>query len=387
MNQPSKGLLPAAAAMMFFLGFEISGFQLVLLDISKEFNLDTQGMGMLAAAQYAAGVLAPLLFGRISDAIGKKKVTLIFASVFVAGCVFIGFSGGAWAFLLGAFFVGAGFSVCECTLCAAMLDAWGEAGERRLNFTQALFGMGAVVSPLIVNQLTVTLGLPWRVHFFLAGAGFLAAIPFLARVEFFHILGNAVERRGRAKSRLFTLPFLCVFICILIYTGLENGVGYFLDLLFATQLETPWLSAPALSVFWLCMAASRFLFSRLKIRARYAVFGLFFVSAVLLPLFLVGQSATLAFVISAAAGLAFGPIWAMLISMAGEENPERSGAAVSVMGAGSGFGGMASPMLFGAIAGWVGLKYSYWMLSGAAVLAIALMLLYIKKRPRNPAGE
>ena len=63
-------LLPAFSGVLFFVGFEMGGFQLVLRSVSAEFSTGTIGAGLLVAAQYASVILMPLLFGRLSDRVG-----------------------------------------------------------------------------------------------------------------------------------------------------------------------------------------------------------------------------------------------------------------------------------------------------------------------------
>lgn len=380
MNQTGKDLLYVAAAMMFFLGFEISGFQLLLLDIAIDFQLNTQALGLLVAAQYAAGIFAPLLFGRISDLVGKKKVAVTFAGIFAISCAFVWLSRDTNAFFIGALGIGVGFSVSEITICAAVMDTWGNEGKQRLNFTQSFFALGAVTGPIVTNFLIVTYNFSWRIHFFLVSMGFLLIIPFLLLSKFTHLPRSFAARINIRNRRLLTLPFLCLCVCMIIYTGLESSVGFFLDLLITSKLAAPQVSAIVLSAFWLSVATSRMIYSRIRIDVRYTVLSLFFISAVLL-LFLpsVNNVGSIA-ITSVAVGLVFGPLWPTLISMAGSEHPDRSGTAISIIGAGSAIGGMASPMLFGFIAGGYGLKYSYWALSVTAFVGVIATLIYLKNR-------
>ncbi|HPY37064.1 MAG TPA: MFS transporter, partial [Clostridia bacterium] len=106
-----KLLVWVVALLMFFLGFEAGGFQLVLLNVAKDFGLNTSMMGMLASMQFFATIGMPLLFGRLSDRIGKKRVLAFSLPVFILGCVLAGLAQSALLLVAGVAILGAGFSV------------------------------------------------------------------------------------------------------------------------------------------------------------------------------------------------------------------------------------------------------------------------------------
>lgn len=56
-----KLLLPLAVCVIFLLGFESGGYQLVIVDIAKEFGLNRTMMGVVVMAQYAAIFSFPLV--------------------------------------------------------------------------------------------------------------------------------------------------------------------------------------------------------------------------------------------------------------------------------------------------------------------------------------
>lgn len=150
-------LLPLVCALLFFVGFEMGGFQLVLRGVSTEFSMTATGAGLLVAAQNAGIMLMPPLFGSLSDRIGKKRVLLLFSLIFCLGCAFTGLSRGVLPFILGVFLIGSGYSVCECTGSAALADAYPEKSAKYINLSQCMLSAGAVVSPVLTQGVMDTL--------------------------------------------------------------------------------------------------------------------------------------------------------------------------------------------------------------------------------------
>ena len=64
--------------LLFTLGFEVGGYQAVLLEISQEFAMTGTQMGILASVQSAATILSTLLFGGLTDRMSKKKAVSLF---------------------------------------------------------------------------------------------------------------------------------------------------------------------------------------------------------------------------------------------------------------------------------------------------------------------
>ncbi len=247
-------MLPLVAVLVFLLGFESGGFQLVLTDIAAEYNLDNTAMGSLVTVQYAAILVMPLIFGGISDKIGKKKVMAIFVPVLIAGCVFVILSHSVAAFMVGIFTLGAGYSVSECIGSAALSDSDPHHAEKNMSLTQSLYSMGAVVSPLLINLLMGG-GMDWRIVYILTGIGFAALYPWVCLTKFHKVSAPLAEGdRGGGFRLLRNGIFIALVVCIMLYVGLENGVAYFADYFFMVQLDYPQLSAYAIYALWLAMA-------------------------------------------------------------------------------------------------------------------------------------
>lgn len=371
----APAFLPAFCVLMFFVGFEMGGFQFALRSISAEYSIHGIGSGLLVAAQYSSVIILPLLFGHIADRTGKRVVLLCFCAVFLLGCALAAFSGGAVAFSLGACFIGAGYSVCETVGSAALSDFSRKDGARWVNFSQGALSFGAVISPILTQVCTKAFGSSWRLVFFvcLIGALLSAILLFFSRIP----VARAVEspHTSALPVQYFRdLPFALFFFSILLYVGLENGFGYFTESLFSLELGTVSLGAYAISAYWASMAFSRLLFGMLRMKPERALVYCLGASAALFAALSLLKSPVPAIVACALIGFAFGPVWSNLMNLAAARSPNASGGAMGLMSAGCGLGGAVFPALMGLISDSFNLRAAFLLLALTAAAAAALSL-------------
>ena len=375
-----KLFLPAVIMPIFLIGFELGGFQLALLSAANEFGINKEVMGSLVAAQFLAIALAPLFFGRLSDRTGKKRIILIFMVVYIVGCSMAASPGTIWLFVVGVFVVGVGFSVVESTVMAAVADAYEERSEKYLNFLQVFLGIGAVVSPLILQAvLRVSPGF-WRASFLICAIAMAVSIPFIL-FSYFKPAPEAVreEQKPKAGNILVLLSFV---FCMFIYMGVENGIAFYADSIFVLELNEPSFGAYAISLIWGFMAIARFFFGTRKKVPRLAVP----ISLFLLACFMAGiifcENAIIMLCLFAACGAACGCVLPGIISAATSRYPAASGAVSSYCFVGGGFGGAFIPVLLGGVIGFTGISGSF-----VIMVAVAIVIGIIMWRNRIAADR
>ncbi len=381
-SRRAPAFLPAFCALMFFVGFEMGGFQFALRGISAEFSIDSIGSGLLVAAQYSSVILMPLLFGSMADRIGKRIVILSFSVVLLFGCLLASLAGGVFAFAAGVFLIGAGYSVCETAGSAALADASPEDGARFVNLSQGALSLGAVISPVLTQYFTGLLGTSWRMMFLLCMAGTLVSALFLFFLPISATPGKVVEQSSVSPALYFKdLPFTLFFASILLYVGLENGFGYFTESFFTLGLGAVSLGAYAISAYWASMALSRLLFGLLPIKPERALVACLGVSGALFLALWLLKLPVPALVVCALIGFAFGPVWSSLMNLAAARCPGSSGGAMGLMSAGCGLGGALFPALMGVISAQLNLRAAFLLLAVAAAVA-ALLSLFAARRAK-----
>lgn len=380
MDKKMSRLVVLACALMFFYGFFLGGTQLVITDIAAEFGVGTTGMGMLVSAQYAAAVIAPIAAGVLADRLGKKLPLIVASAAFGIGCALIGIAPALGIYIIGACLTGIGYSVCESLSSAALSDLGEAEGMRYINLSQGLLSVGAVISPILLRQLILHLNTQWRTLFFLCAAAFLILAVLLVGIKF----PSAPQTQSSASSngRFFaTALFLSLFISIVLYVGLENGFGYFVDTLFDSHANwATGLSAYAISAYWLGMALSRMVCSLRDYHPGKMLCTCFVIIAILFVLLPTLNSSVLAILLCGLVGVAYGPVWSTLVATAAARFPEQSAAAIGVMSTGCGLGGVIYPTVMGLMAEQVTLQAAFWMLAGTAAAGALLCTGVLKNK-------
>ncbi len=371
-SRRAPAFLPAFSALMFFVGFEMGGFQFALSSISSAFSMRSTGAGLLVAAQYSSVILMPLLFGRISDRAGKRRVILVFSVVFLLGCLCSALSRGVFSFAAGVFLIGAGYSVCETSGSAALADLSPEYGARWVNISQGALSLGAVISPILTQYGVNAFGWSWRIVFLICLVGTLLSLVALFFVRYPKPQTTQKKAVASPRSFLRDIPFILFFCSILLYVGLENGFGYFAESLFSQELGAAAFGAYAISAYWASMAVSRLVFGVLSIRPSRALVASLCASGVLFFALVLLQASIPALVICAFIGFAFGPVWGSLMNLAAERFPGSSGGAMGLMSAGCGLGGALFPALMGILSDFVNLRAAFGLLALAAIAAATL---------------
>lgn len=367
-------LVGLTALLLFFYGFLLGGQQLVMMDIAAEYQVGTKGMGGLVSAQHVAAVIMPLCMGVTADRIGKKKVLVTFAFLFGMGCAFAGFSGSVWVYLIGACLMGSGYSVCESVSAAVLTDLDSEQGMRYINITQFLLSVGAILSPVILQFCMKNLNANWRIGFWICAAGFFAVTMLLAGSKFPEKRERKVEEEsgGSTMSLMQKGMIGCFLISVILYVGLENGFGYFVNPLFAIQLKQADLGAMAISGYWAGMSVSRLLCGLKNYNAEKMLLACFSTSGLLFLLLAFTRLPWLSVGLSFLLGMAFGPIWSTLVALAAEVCPEKAAGVLGVISAGSGMGGIIYPILMGVLSERYSLPIAFASLGATAFLGFLL---------------
>ncbi|MCQ2437578.1 MAG: MFS transporter, partial [Clostridia bacterium] len=344
-----RRILTLVSGLMFFYGFMLGGIQLVVADIAAYYGIGTAGIGVLVAAQHIAAVIAPTSAGLLADKIGKKPVLTVFSGLFCLGCAIAGVSQMIIVYFCGAFLIGCGYSVCESVSSAVLSDLDRERSMQYINITQALLSTGAIISPFIIRML----GSSWRSVFIICAVAFglltimsvLSAYPTAAKVA--KAEGEKQKRGGFFRSMLFC----CLFGAIIMYVGLENGFGYFIDTFFEERGSLEAFGAYAISAYWAGQALGRFACGARKYDIGRMVRTCFAAIIVLFVALIFCRNDVLGVVLSLLIGVAYAPVWSTLVAGAAAAFPDRNAAAIGLMSTGCALGGILFPVLMGAVAG------------------------------------
>lgn len=343
-------LLATMLGILFVLGLDTGGFQQILLKIAEEYNLSYAMMSSLVTAKCIANFACLLLFGPLSDRVGKKKILLCATALFSAGSLLAGVAHSFPITFLSIVFIGMAFGICESLSTAVLADAFPMKREQILIFSQAFFSAGAVVGPWIITNLMEYVWRDWRIDFFvlmmlMLSLSFLLSVLYIPKYEEKSDKEYAQEIINVNRMQIYVL--LLLLFVMFIYAGTENGLGYFIDTIFEKGYRVGELSTWALSGMWFAMLISRLLCAFFVKNQKKAVFFVLLLCAVLSSMLLFTAQEIMAVCICVLFGAAFGPVWPALMSFAVQEVPERSGTITSLMSAGNAIGAGLFPLIMG----------------------------------------
>jgi MFS family permease len=299
--------------------------------------------------------------------------------------------------------IGAGCGFYDTLLNATALDRWRERAAPALALLHAAATAGAVVGPPLVARITV--GGNWVASFhglglvFVAIAGWAALVPLPGSAADTARPAAAPHARGTnaaalgeaapaaiARGSIFTPALLALGAIAFAYVGVENGLT-----VFAVPWATSGLSLgesvgrAGISVFWLGLLIGRL---ALVPQRRPIGAGLLALCGVAGALVLCTASALARPELVAAmglAGLALGPVYPVMISLAGRRFPHAAGTAAGIVGGAGGLGGFLLPWLTGAVGDAIGVVPALGVL-GSFSLVIAAAALALRGRASPIAG-
>ena len=357
--------------LMFAYGCFLGGSQAVIERVGASLGLDVAGVGALVSLQFLPAAFVPVWMGRVADRVGRRPVLAAFCALFGIGLLICAAAGSAPVYAVGAILIGSGYSVCESGCCAVMADLGPEWNARGVNLSQALLCLGAVLSPALIGLL----GVPWRAAYCGFAALYAILLPLLLTTSFPAPLAAARADRSGLKILLRSAAFVGLFVVIMLYVGMETGFGYFIESLFSSRFER--LPVSCVSLYWLGMMASRFVFSSIKYRAKPVLAAGFLTSAALFVALALPLPAAAALILCFVTGFAFGPLWSTVVAEATARFPRYAGEASGLMSAGCGVGGIVFPALTGLAARQLGLTAAFMALGGVA-MAAGMVCLFIR---------
>ena len=370
----SKDYLWAVLFLIIFVnGFESGGYQASLWSVGQTFNLTVTSMGLFAALELLADMLAPILLGSWADRIGKTKSMTIALCVQLVSAIVVFLTKSQEAFLVGMFLLGLTTSALQFIAIAALADAYPLTGKRRLGFLTSMYALGAVIAPLVVS-FYLDRGVDWRALFILLAIGTLLALVGI------RMMGTDPREKAPAgkggetstgKLILSGILLLCVIMCV--YVGFENGFSFFVDTLFTDVFHAS-TGKFALSLYWAVMIPSRMLVGHFSKHINKILLG----SVIVIPLttILVGiaPSSTMVLLLCIPLGFASGAIYPCVLSLMLSFAGKKTATAAGMITAATGIGGFAFTALTGFMADLWGMQTAMMVLAAFFVFSLVAVL-------------
>jgi len=381
-------LLMLAVSFLSFitLGLHEGSLGVAWPSIRDNFNVPLDYLGMILVALTAGVLVSSFNSGWFVSRINFGSLLVAANLIRAAGLVGYVLAPTWWLVVISAFLVGLGAGIMDSGMNTYVGARYG-AGP--LNWLHACFGIGAMISPLIMTAL-ITTGINWRWGFVIIVLLQLCLALYFALNRkswtsdlLYDNTQNGVQERARSSA---TLRMLVVWLGIIVFffsTGSEIAVGQWSFTLFSEFRGVD--VAPAglwVSIFWGSLTFGRILFGFITDRIGATRLLRLGMSGILIGILLywLNPINQVGFIGLALIGFSVAPIFPVMIGL----SPARFGAknapnAIGFQVASAYLGGSLIPALIGVVAVSFSLEVIGPMLFAAAVITITVHELLVQK--------
>ena len=359
--------------IIFVNGFESGGYQASLWSIGKTYDLSVTSMGLFAALELLADMLAPILLGSWADRCGKAKSMSIMLVLQIVSAAVVLFSQAQAVFLVSMFVLGLTTSALQFIAIATLADAYPVSGPKRIGFLTSMYAFGAVIAPLVVS-FYLGYGISWRTLFAFLMIGSLLALVGIRMMGADPREQAPKAKKGASSVGQFVLAgilMLCVIMCV--YVGFENGFSFFVDTLF-TDVFHATTGKLALSLYWAVMIPSRLLVGQFSKHVYKILVGSIIAIPIVTVLVGIANSATLVLLLCVPLGIASGAIYPCVLTLMLPFAGKKTATATGMITAATGIGGFAFTALTGFMADLWGMQTAMMIL--AAFFAVSLVAAF-----------
>ena len=348
-----------------------------LPQISHTAHLPIERAGLIVSASAAGYFISLLIAGEINQRLSAQKILVGAMALFMAGLTGLAVAPGLAGLLYAGFLIGLANGGIDIGANALIADLNRERLASALNYLHVLFGVGALLGPLIVSVAFTSRVPYWRV--FGAGALVCAAIAFRLGVT------PAIEARtapapGDGFIPMLSHPLIWAISGVMfLYVGAEIGIGAWLFLYLRTAgALSPLLASSGVSLYWLGLVCGRAFGGRLGHRIALPQFTML-ASALSAAALVILIAAPTAGGLAAAAvfliGFGYGPVFPNMIAVGAARFPAEVGRMTSIVVAGGALGGIVAPWIMGHAIADVSARASMEVALAATIAMAALALL------------
>jgi len=348
-----------------------------LPQISHVTHLPIDRAGLIVSASAAGYFISVLIAGEISQQWSARAILAAAMALFTAGWFGLAIASGLAGLLCGGFLIGLANGCIDVGANALIVEFNRDRLAAALNNLHVLFGVGALLGPMIVSFAFASLISYWWV--FGGGAFVCAAVAML--------LGSipAVEVRvspdGDGLWSMLSRPVIWIVSGVMfLYVGAEIGIGAWLFLYLRTAgALSALLASSGVSLYWLGLVCGRAAGGRFGHRVALPQFTMLTsaLSAVALVVLIAAPAASgLAAVMVFLIGFGYGPVFPNMIAVGAARFPAEVGRMTSIVVAGGALGGIFVPWAMGyaiaAVSARSSMEFALVATAAMAVLALSL---------------
>jgi fucose permease len=322
-----------------------------LPQISRAAHLPIERAGLIVSASAAGYFISVLISGEINQQLSAQKILVGAMAFFTAGLTGLAVAPGLAGLLGAGFLIGLANGGIDIGANALIAELNRERLASALNYLHVLFGVGALLGPLIVSAALASRVPYWWV--FGGGAMVCAAIAFrLGVTAAIEVRMAPAPGNDNGFIPMLSRPLIWAISAVMfLYVGAEIGIGTWLFLFLRTAgALTPLLASSGVSLYWLGLVCGRAFGGRLGHRIALPQFTMLAsaLSAAALVILIAapaagGLAASAVFLI----GFGYGPVFPNMIAVGAARFPAEVGRMTSIVVAGGALGGIAGPWVMG----------------------------------------
>lgn len=351
-----------------------------LPQISHTAHIPIERAGLIVSAAAAGYFVSLLIAGEIHQQLSAQKILVGAMALFTAGLAGLAVARGLAGLLGAGFLIGLANGGIDIGANALIVELNRERLASALNYLHVLFGVGALLGPLIVGAAFASRIPYWWV--FGGGAMACAAIGFrLGATPAIEVRTPPMpgdDNRDGFITMLSRPLIWAISGVMFLYIGGEVGIGAWLFLYLRTAgALSPLLASSGVSLYWLGLVCGRVFGGRLGHRIALPEFTMLAsaLSAVALVILIVapaagGLAASAVFLI----GFGYGPVFPNMIAVGAARFPAQVGRMTSIVVAGGALGGIIGPWIMGHAIADVSARASMEVALAATIAMAALSL-------------
>ncbi len=344
-----RRLTGLAYACLLILGVQAGWTGPFLAQISHALFIPIDDAGLVVSSVAAGYFVSLPLAGTLSHRFSAQSILLFAMISFAAGLFGLAIARSLTMLLVGGLLIGIANGSIDVAANALIVDLNRARLAAALNYLHVLFGVGALLGPIIV-AFALSVSIP---YWWIFGLGAIAC----SAVAIALVITPAIEVRVPPEAGAGFMPLLARPIIwaiggvLFLYVGGESGIGawLFLYLRSAAGLGAT-IASSGVSLYWLGLVAGRVIGGRLA--HRIAPRELTILSGALSAIALVGLiaapmthgvAAAMVFLI----GFGYGPVFPNMIAVGAKRFPAQVGRMSSIVIAGGALGGVFVPWIMG----------------------------------------
>jgi FHS family Na+ dependent glucose MFS transporter 1 len=390
-TQAKTSALPYLATAAYYLSFIIlglttaaSGPSLVKLAEHTASTLDR--ISLIFVLSSLGYLIGSFLGGRAYDRFSSHKLMAFTTTIMGITCIFIPISNSLEVLLAAMFFNGFAAGILDVGCNTLLVWTHGEKAGPFLNGLHFFFGVGSLITPLLLAQVLLKTGdIHWLFWSFT-----IVSIPVALWLWFLPDTATHRQREESKSSSYFpALPVFLIVTLFLLYVGLELGFGnwiytYALTLDLGTDITSAYLT----SAFWGSFTFGRLLGIWISTRLHSkTILFMDIAGCAISTIFIMlwKDSSIVLWIGTIGLGISMASIFPTFIMLAGERM-QITGTITGWFLVGSGAGSMFLPWLIGQIFVRTGPEAMTTVLLVDLAALLFVLLLFINRRT-NPLPE